>query len=336
MSDMSRPRSLPPAADHQQHDTLLVAQFVAGDPLEPERQAEARHVLASCAACAALAADLPAISRAVAQEPVPPRRRDFRLTPEQAADLRGNVLTRFMRRLSLPRSRAFQPAAAGVLSIGLLFMVAGYAWPEDGSLQLQAGTDLVDRSTPASSVPAASARPAEEPAVPLAAPDGASMALEGAEGLMEESDFADTLTESQAGLSEGAKQRSIADDVPAEVAREPDAMQSLPKAELEDGEAALGAAADAVEETVGDATTRSAASSVELFADASEDDSVEAVDTTGTETIVTVADADAAMADDESGLQQLIIVLGLALALGGAGLLFLGWLARRARDPLAP
>lgn len=340
MSDMSRPRSLPPAADHQQHDTLLVAQFVAGDPLEPERQDEARQVLAGCAACAALAADLPAISRAVAQEPVPPRRRDFRLTPEQAEGLRGNALTRFMRRLSLPRSRAFQPAAAGVLSIGLLLVVAGYAWPEDGALQLQAETNVTDRSTTASSVPAATARPAEEPAAPLAAPDDASMALEGAEGLMKESDFADTLTESQAGLSEGAKQRSAADEstaeVQAEAVREPEAMQSLPKAELEDGEAALGAAADAVEESVEDATTRSAARSVDLYADASEDDSLEAVAATGTETTVAVADTDAAMADDASGPEALIIVLGLALALGGAGLLFLGWLARRARDPLAP
>ena len=32
-------------------------------------------------------------------------------------------------------SRAFQPAAAGVMSVGLVFVVAGYAWPDDGTVQ---------------------------------------------------------------------------------------------------------------------------------------------------------------------------------------------------------
>ena len=161
MSDMSRPGPRPPAApDHERHDALLVAQFVAGDPLDPEQRAEAQHLVAGCAACAALAMDLPAVSRAVAQEPVPPRRRDFRLSPEQAEELRGNTLTRFLRKLSLPRSRAFQPAAAGVLSIGLLFVVAGYAWPDGGTVVVQAEPNFVDWSSPA----ATSAAPREEAA----------------------------------------------------------------------------------------------------------------------------------------------------------------------------
>ena len=122
---MSRPGLPPPAPDHDRHDALLVAQLDAGDPLKPEQQAEARRLIGTCGACAALAADLPAVSRAVAQEPVPPRRRDYRLSPQQAEELWGNALTRFLRRLSLPSARAFQPAAAGVLSIGLLLVVAG-------------------------------------------------------------------------------------------------------------------------------------------------------------------------------------------------------------------
>ena len=31
-----------------------------------------------------------------------------------------------------------------------------------------------------------------------------------------------------------------------------------------------------------------------------------------------------------------LAILGLVLALGGGGLLLLGWLVRRAKDPLAP
>jgi hypothetical protein len=37
---------------------------------------------------------------------------------------------------------------------------------------------------------------------------------------------------------------------------------------------------------------------------------------------------------DESGPQELLIVLGLLLALGGGGLFLLGWLTRRSSDPL--
>ena len=71
---------------------------------------EARAWLATCPASAQLAADLRAVSVAVASEPVPPRRRDFRFGPEQAEALRGDAFTRFLRRLSLPRTRAFAPA----------------------------------------------------------------------------------------------------------------------------------------------------------------------------------------------------------------------------------
>ena len=163
MSDMSRPNPLPSAAsDHERHDRLLVAQLVAGDPLPPEQQAEAQRLIGSCGTCAALAADLPAVSRLVAQEPTPPRRRDFRLGPEQAAELRGNALTRFLRRLSLPGSRAFQPAAAGILSIGLLFVVAGYAWPDGGTITVQAEPNFIDWASAAPADAAAEAPAALE------------------------------------------------------------------------------------------------------------------------------------------------------------------------------
>ena len=126
MSDMSRPRPLP-TTDHERHDALLVAQLAAGDPLAAEQRDEAQRLVRGCSACAVLATDLRVVAAAVAQEPVPPRRRDFRLSPEQVEELSGNTLTRFLRRLSLPNARAFQPAAAGVLAIGLIFVVAGYA-----------------------------------------------------------------------------------------------------------------------------------------------------------------------------------------------------------------
>ena len=86
MRDMPVPPPAPPPVDHGQHDPLLIAQHGRGRP--PDRRLSSVRPLfswLSCAACASLAADLRAISSAVAWEPLPPRRRDFRIDPERAA-----------------------------------------------------------------------------------------------------------------------------------------------------------------------------------------------------------------------------------------------------------
>ena len=71
---------------HAQHDPLLIAQYAARDPLTAEQVAAASTLVGSCAECASLAADLGAISAAVASEPVPARRRDFRIDAETASE----------------------------------------------------------------------------------------------------------------------------------------------------------------------------------------------------------------------------------------------------------
>lgn len=346
MSDMSRPGPLPPAApDHERHDQLLVAQFVAGDPLKPEQQAEAKRLVGSCGACAALAADLPAISRAVAAEPVPPRRRDFRLSPEQAEAVAGNAVTRFLRRLSLPSSRAFQPAAAGVLSIGLLLVVAGYAWPEDGTVTVQAEPNLVDWTTAAPSAPAgavlddapAAGAPADEAEI--------GAALEGAEVTMDDAEFADSLAESQAGLSEGRAQKSAADRDEAPPAPESDVRaseaQALEAPKLEVAEEAAGFEGSEETDRVAPDDDAAVRGGAQLREQAEVSSGAVTLETADPEAIVaddvlTLMTEDDPAPTTEDGPIEPLILLGLLLALGGGGLLLLGWLARRARDPLAP
>ena len=74
MTSLARniPQGPLPTADHERHDALLVAQLAAGDPLAAEQRHEAQRLVDGCPACAALAADLRAVSAAVAHEPVPP------------------------------------------------------------------------------------------------------------------------------------------------------------------------------------------------------------------------------------------------------------------------
>jgi hypothetical protein len=127
VTDMPPARPVPLlAVDHAKHDELLIAQYAAGDTLDATQRAEALERISICRECAILSTDLRAISGAVAWEPLPARRRDFRIDAARAEQLRGSRLSRFLRRFSLPESRALSPVAAGVMSIGLLFVAGSF------------------------------------------------------------------------------------------------------------------------------------------------------------------------------------------------------------------
>jgi len=75
------------APGHSGHDPLLVASLLDGD-LAPSERAEAQARIDDCTTCRSLYADLLALSAATRTQPAPGRRRDFRLTPADAARLR--------------------------------------------------------------------------------------------------------------------------------------------------------------------------------------------------------------------------------------------------------
>jgi hypothetical protein len=113
------------ASDHRRHDRLLVARFAVGDA-EFGHEREAKELIRHCSECAALAADISAISKTVAKMPAPRRTRDFRLTPEQADKLRGSGLERFFRAISGSGWTIARPVAGVALSIGLVMSVVGF------------------------------------------------------------------------------------------------------------------------------------------------------------------------------------------------------------------
>ena len=113
------------ASDHRRHDRLLVARFATGDA-EFGQEREATELIRRCNECAGLAADIKRISLSVAQLPAPRRTRDFRLTPEQAARLRGSAFERFFRSLTGSGWTVLRPVAGVALSIGLVMSVVGY------------------------------------------------------------------------------------------------------------------------------------------------------------------------------------------------------------------
>ncbi len=106
-----------PAAEAQDHAALIVA-LDAGDLAGAELLA-AEALATSCAGCAALLHDLAAIRVAMAALPVPPRRRDYRLTTEDAARLRPSGLRRLLEWLAAPGS-AVRPLATGLATLGVV------------------------------------------------------------------------------------------------------------------------------------------------------------------------------------------------------------------------
>src|SRR3712207_6410950 len=110
---------------HASHDPTLMA-ALAADDLTPDERAAAQTVANACTECATLAADLAAISRAVRTDLHVPavRRRDFRLTDEDARRLRGgSPLRRGLSRLGAPGFAILQPLGGVAAAMGVVLMV---------------------------------------------------------------------------------------------------------------------------------------------------------------------------------------------------------------------
>jgi len=333
MSDMSRPGPLPTAPDHELHDPLLVAQHAAGDPIDDGRQRAAEWMLESCGACASLAADLRAVSGAVAWEPIPPRRREFRIDPEAAERLRGNAFTRFMRRLALPQTRALRPAAAGVMSLGLLFVVAGNVWP--------GGESMIDMVAPAEAPAAITEERVATTAAPLteAAPEAGAARAGAAAPELDSVGASESLADSfeRAGAEDRAAQKSLARDENAiddvlggAVAPESNGV-AAPDALVVDPDAATQFATEPDVSILPDSESPGvgALELERVGADGAADLPAEP------ESAAADPAAGSTVAVDEGlSVENVLVVVGLVLALGGAIVLLLVWVSRRAADPL--
>lgn len=106
-----------PAAEAQDHAARIVA-FDAGDLAGPELAA-AESLVTSCGGCADLAYDLVAIRGAMTALPTPARRRDYRLTAEDAARLRPSGWRRLIEWLAAPGSTV-RPLATGLATLGVV------------------------------------------------------------------------------------------------------------------------------------------------------------------------------------------------------------------------
>ena len=170
--------------NHPEHDLLLIAGHAATDLVESDR-ARAQALLDTCESCADLHRDLIAIAAATRSLPnLATAPRDFRLTREQAADLRHpgwlrTILAPFAGAKSLARPVAAAFTTLGIAGLlvgtmlpGLAGSAASLAAPERGQITTGAGAT----AAPAAPV-TGGGQPA--PAATAAAPDDAFDAKDG-------------------------------------------------------------------------------------------------------------------------------------------------------------
>jgi hypothetical protein len=141
------------SAEHRRHDRLLVARFAVGDAAFGQEH-EAQELVRRCSECADLAADITAISKSVARVPAPPRPRDFRITREQAENLRGSRLDRWLRTITGSGWSTVRPVAAVALSVGMVMSVVGFL-PVIGSAAGPTGLE----NAPVAGLPSVAASP---------------------------------------------------------------------------------------------------------------------------------------------------------------------------------
>lgn len=150
-------------SDHARHDRLLVVRFAAADATGPDYE-QARAQIDTCADCASLAADIATLHSSMAALPAAKRTRDFRLTQEQADQLRGSAFDRFLRRLAMPSLALLRPVAGVGVALGLVIAVVGAGLPNAflpaaGALPPQALNATATTSTERANVGSPADRP---------------------------------------------------------------------------------------------------------------------------------------------------------------------------------
>ncbi len=131
---------VPDITTHAAHDPELIAAYAAGDATGPELDT-ALALVAGCAECAALHHDLRLIAATLPGLPAPVRRRDFRLSAEQAAALRPRGWRALAATFAGPGFGFAAPLGTALATLGLVgLLVSGPGLPFLASGGTTAGT----------------------------------------------------------------------------------------------------------------------------------------------------------------------------------------------------
>jgi hypothetical protein len=146
--DMTGP---PSTSAHASHDATLVASLADHSLAASERSA-AEALVATCAECASLRADLEILVAATRAMPTPPRPIDYTLTRGQAARLRPNPWRRLVAATGSTRDGITRPLAIGLTALGLVGLLVSSG---PSVLQFPAGLGGSAASSPRGEAPPA-------------------------------------------------------------------------------------------------------------------------------------------------------------------------------------
>lgn len=112
---------LPTSPQHATHDRVLISALAAREAdLTPDERSTARMLVADCAECRDLLADLLTLATAIPAAAIPTRPRDFTLTAADAARLRPAGWRRLIGFFGSAGDRFTRPLAVGLTTMGLV------------------------------------------------------------------------------------------------------------------------------------------------------------------------------------------------------------------------
>ncbi|MGP1674083.1 MAG: hypothetical protein ACTS8Z_02580 [Candidatus Limnocylindrales bacterium] len=111
---------LPTSPQHASHDRVLISSLASREAdLTHDERSTARTLIADCAECRDLLADIASLAAAVPTAAIPARSRDFRLTAADAARLRPGGWRRLIGFIGSARDGFTRPLALGLTTMGL-------------------------------------------------------------------------------------------------------------------------------------------------------------------------------------------------------------------------
>jgi hypothetical protein len=121
---MTEPHMPTATPAHELHEPELIAALAARGPdLKDAELAAAQALVASCADCRGLLAELRAMQVAIAASTTPARHRDFTLSVADAQRLRGSGWRRVVRFFGSSRDAFSRPLAIGFTTIGVVALL---------------------------------------------------------------------------------------------------------------------------------------------------------------------------------------------------------------------
>ena len=203
----------PTSPQHATHDRVLISALATREAdLTGDERSTARTLIEDCAECRDLLADILSLAAAVPTAAVPPRPRDFRLTPADAARLRPAGWRRLIGFFGSARDGFTRPLAVGLTTMGLVGLIVASLPSGLGGGASSGVLSTVGNAVGGQAAPAAAPSSAPYQTEGLVLDPGAASSPEGDGGLFSGAEDTATAGDRQRDAESLAAEASFRDD----------------------------------------------------------------------------------------------------------------------------